>query len=100
MQVILINNGLVGLTYDCLSVGLSLQKTLASLRAPTFVVAGSAIRTEILLVVPGQVPSLSRSHTAAFTPNACHAHLHIHNEKSKNMTLRGVSSDQNHINTQ
>lgn len=42
----------------------------------TFFVEGSALRTKILLVVPGQVPSLSRSYTAAFTPNACHAHLH------------------------
>lgn len=56
-----------------------LQKTLLSLRRPTFTVETSAVRTQVLLVVPGQVPGLSRSHTAAFTPNAGHAHLHKHN---------------------
>lgn len=40
----------------------------------TFLVERSAVRTEILLVVPGHVPALSRSHAAAFAPNACHAH--------------------------
>lgn len=56
-----------------------LQKTLLSLRRPTFTVVKSAVRTQVLLVVPCQVPGLSRSHTAAFTPNAGHAHLHKHN---------------------
>lgn len=41
----------------------------------TFVVEKSAVRTQVLLVVPCQVPGLSRSHTAAFTPNAGHTHL-------------------------
>lgn len=34
-----------------------------------------AVRTQVLLVVPGHVPGLSWSHTAAFTANAGHAHL-------------------------
>lgn len=41
----------------------------------TFVVEKSAVRTQVLLVVPCQVPGLSWSHTATFTPNAGHAHL-------------------------
>lgn len=48
---------------------------LVSVRRYTFVLENRAVRAEILLVVPGQVPGLSRSHTAAFTPNAGHAHL-------------------------
>lgn len=39
-----------------------------------FFVERSAVGTKILLVVPGQVPRLSRCYTAAFTPNARHAH--------------------------
>ena len=50
-----------------------------SFRSYTFVLENRAVRAEILLMVPGQVPGLSRSHTAAFTPNAGHAHLHKHN---------------------
>lgn len=41
----------------------------------TFFVQRSAVRTQVLLMVPGQVPAFSRSHTTAFTPNACHTHL-------------------------
>lgn len=52
---------------------------LVSVRSYTFVLENSAVRAEILLVVPGQIPGLSRSHAAAFTPNAGHAHLHKHN---------------------
>lgn len=50
----------------------------------------SAVRTEVLLVVPGQVPSLSRCHTAAFTPNACHAHLHKHNNVTKQQAYEAL----------
>ena len=49
----------------------------------TFLVETSAVRAQILLMVPRQVPGLSRSHTAAFTPNARHAHLHKHNKVRK-----------------
>ncbi len=52
-------------------------------RGLTFFVENSAVRTEVLLVVPGQVPGLSRGHTTAFTPNAGHAHLHKYNHVSK-----------------
>lgn len=67
-----------------------LQKTLVSLRGLTFLVEKSAVRTEVLLVVPGQVPALSRSHTAAFTPNACHAHLHKNNNVIKQQAYEAL----------
>lgn len=38
----------------------------------TFFVQRSAVRTQVLLMVPGQVPAFSRSHTTAFTPNTGH----------------------------
>lgn len=47
------------------------------LRKLTFIVVGGAVRTEVLLVVPGQVPGLSSSNAAAFTANASHANLYL-----------------------
>lgn len=67
-----------------------LQKTLVSLGGFTFVVEKSAVGTEVPLVVPGQVPRHSRSHTAAFTPNAGHAHLHNNVTKQQAWGYRRV----------
>lgn len=40
----------------------------------TFVMETGAVGTQVLIVIPGQVPGLSRSHAATFAPYACHAH--------------------------
>lgn len=51
------------------------KKKFTARNMSTFVVEKSAVRTQVLLVVPCQVPGLPRSHTAAFTPNTGHAYL-------------------------